>query len=91
VGSKKAARNLRKHGASFEEAARVFRDTLSVTIPDPLHSHEEDRFVTMGQSLRGRFLVVVHTDREERLRIISARVANRTERRTYEEGGETSS
>jgi uncharacterized DUF497 family protein len=58
--AKKARSNLRKHGVSFEEAASVFRDTLSVTIADPLHSSEGDRFVTIGQSARNRTLVVVH-------------------------------
>ena len=58
----KARSNLRKHGVTFEEAASVFRDTLSVTIGDALHSAEEDRFVTIGRSSRNRTLVVVHLD-----------------------------
>ena len=82
----KARSNLRKHGVSFEEAASLFRDVLSVTISDPLHSSEESRFVTIGRSDRGRTLVVVHSEVGETIRIISARVATPRERRKYEEG-----
>ncbi|MEW6264835.1 MAG: BrnT family toxin [Thermodesulfobacteriota bacterium] len=81
----KAKRNLRKHGVSFEEAATVFTDPLSSTIEDPLHSESEDRFVIIGQSIRGRLLVVIHADRGDRIRIISARVATAREREQYEE------
>ena len=84
---RKAKRNIKKHGVSFEEASTVFADPLAVTIHDPLHSDEEDRYVTLGQSQRRRLLVVVFTDRDDRIRIISARVATRRERRDYEEGG----
>lgn len=83
---KKARQNLRKHKISFEEATTVFHDTLSFTIEDPLHSENEERFVTVGASNRGRILVVVHTDRGDKLRIISARLATAHERRIYEEG-----
>jgi len=83
---KKARTNLKKHGVSFEEAATVFGDPLSLTIGDPVHSEEEDRFVTLGESDRGRLLVVVSTDRGEKIGIISARVATRRERTDYEEG-----
>ena len=82
----KAHSNLRKHGVAFEEAASVFRDALSVTIADPLHSAEEDRFVIVGLSDRDRTLVVVHSEVGDTIRIISARLATRTERRKYEEG-----
>lgn len=82
----KARSNWRKHGVTFEEAATVFNDPLSSTIPDPLHSEREDRFIIVGQSVNWRLLVVVHTDWEDRIRIISARVANARERETYEEG-----
>lgn len=82
----KARRNLRKHGIDFEEASTVFADTLSITIPDPDHSEDEERWVTMGLSNRQRLLVVVHTEEEETIRIISARTADRLERRKYEEG-----
>ena len=82
----KARSNLRKHGVSFEEAASVFRDTLSVTIADILHSGEEDRFVTLGQSVRNRTLVVIQLEVEGEIRSISARTATRKERSNYGEG-----
>lgn len=81
----KAKNNRRKHGVTFEEAATVFTDPLSSTISDPLHSEDEERFIIIGQSIQQRLLVVVHTDRENSIRIISARVANAHERNTYEE------
>jgi len=84
----KATANARKHGVSFDEAATAFSDPLSVTIADPLHSVGEDRFVTLGLSLRARLVVVVHTDREGTIRIINARGATRRERKAYEEGRE---
>jgi uncharacterized DUF497 family protein len=84
--AEKARVNVSKHAVTFEEAASVFRDTLSVTVSDPLHSTEEGRFVTMGQSERGRTLVVVHSEFGDAIRIISARLATRRERRDYEEG-----
>ena len=83
--TEKARTNLAKHRVSFEESATVFGDPLSLTIPDPLHPRQELRFVTIGHSHRGRILVIVHTDRGERVRIISARIASRGERRQYEE------
>jgi len=83
----KARINLRKHDVSFEEAATVFGDPLSLTISDPDHSSErEDRFVTMGFSACQRFVVVVHCDMKDRIRIISARLATGRERSFYEEG-----
>ncbi len=84
-GAEKARSNLRKHGVSFEEAASVFRDTLSVTISDPLHSTDESRFVTLGRSDQDRTLAVIHSDFEETIRIISARLETRRERKKYEE------
>jgi hypothetical protein len=87
---RKARQNLKKHGVSFEEAATVFGDTLSLTIPDPLHSIEEQRWIIIGQSYRNRTLVVVHTAQEYNIRIISARLATRRERRNYEEGKDES-
>ncbi len=81
----KARTNWRKHGVTFEEAATVFTDLLSATIFDPLHSETEDQFIIIGQSMQRRLLVVVHTDRGDTIRIISARVANAHERKTYEE------
>ncbi len=83
--NKKALANLRKHGVSFEEASTVFRDTLSATVPDPLHSHAEDRFVTIGMSTSGKLLVVVHSDRGDKIRVISARPATTKERKDYED------
>lgn len=83
---KKAKQNLRKQGVSFEEATTVLGDPLSLTIPDPAHSGREERFVTLGRSSRGRLVVVVLTERADRIRIISARRATRRERRSYEEG-----
>ncbi len=82
----KAVDNVRKHGVSFEEATTVFADTMSLTIHDPLHSEAEGRFIIVGMSNRHRTLVVVHTDRGDRVRIISARLATRRERKMYEEG-----
>jgi hypothetical protein len=83
---RKAKANLRKHGVSFEEAATAFRDPLSATARDPDHSTGEDRFITFGVSSRGRLLVVSHTERGEKVRIISARAATKGERVIYEEG-----
>jgi len=83
---RKAAANLRKHGVSFEEAATVFRDTLSATAADPDHSVSEDRYVTFAVSVRGRLLVVAHTERGETMWLISARPATKRERKIYEEG-----
>ena len=82
----KAAENLTKHGVSFEEAATVFRDTLSQTGLDPDHSVAEERFVIFGLSTSGRLLVVAHTERGDTIRIISARLATSGERKLYEEG-----
>ena len=84
--SRKARSNLAKHGVGFEEASTVFDDPLSLTIPDPEHSKIEDRFVTMGSAFNGKLLVVVHTDRGDNIRIISARRASRRERKSYEKG-----
>jgi uncharacterized DUF497 family protein len=83
---KKARSNLRKHGVSFDKAATVFLDDLSLTGHDPDHSADEDRFVTFGISNSGRLLTVAHTDRGESIRIINARPATRSERMLYEEG-----
>lgn len=80
----KAAANLQKHGVSFEEATTAFYDTLSFTVPDPLHSEAEARFVLLGQTSVGRLVVVAHVDRGARIRLISARPASRKERKQYE-------
>lgn len=82
----KARQNIEKHSVSFEEAATMFGDPLSLTIDDPLHSRDEGRFVTIGESINQDVLVVVHTERGDAVRIITARKATPHERRTYEEG-----
>jgi len=82
----KARSNLAKHRVGFEEASTVFGDPLSLTIPDPEHSKTEKRYVTMGIAFTGKLFVVVHTDRGNNIRIISARRASRRERKTYEKG-----
>jgi uncharacterized DUF497 family protein len=81
----KAKMNLRKHGVAFKDAATVFKDTLSITVFDPDLSEEEDRFITFGFSASGRLLMAAHTDRRDRIRILSARELTRGERETYEE------
>lgn len=81
----KARSNRRKHGVSFEEATSVFYDPLSITIDDPLHSNDEERFI-IGISTQRRVLVVAHTDEGDIIRIISARLAEPYEREQYEEG-----
>ncbi len=73
---RKARRNLTIHGVSFDEASTAFQDPLSKTIADPLHSEDEERFVLLGHSHRNRLLVVVHTERGDRIRLISARLAS---------------
>ena len=82
----KAEANERKHGVTFSEALTVFADPLSLTGYDPGHSGDEDRFITMGTSADGRLLVVSHTDRDDKVRIISSREASRKERKDYEDG-----
>jgi hypothetical protein len=81
----KAASNLKKHGVAFEEASTVFDDPFSITIEDDEHSDKEERFVTIGRSDSGRLVVVCHCDREQRIRIIGARTAERCEKRQYEQ------
>ncbi len=85
---RKARRNLTIHGVSFDEASTAFRDPLSKTINDPLHSEDEERFVLLGHSHQNRLLVVVHTERGDRIRLISARLASNRERVGYEESKE---
>lgn len=82
----KAEANRKKHQVSFDEAATVFADPFSITIPDPDHSADEQRFVDIGTSDRGRLLVVIYTERGAIIRIISCRGATRSERKLYEEG-----
>ena len=81
----KAATNLADHEVSFDEAVTDFEDPLSLTIEDPDHSEHEERLILLGRSRNNRLLVVVHTEREGRIRLISARPATRRERRDYEQ------
>ena len=80
----KATANLRKHKVSFAEAASVLLDPLALTFPDPDHSDEEERDITIGLSSKQRVLFVSHRERADRIRIISARKATRKERLQYE-------
>jgi hypothetical protein len=83
---RKAASNSKKHGGSFEDAATAFGDPLSVTIQDPKHSNDEDRFLLLGETQDKKLVVVAHTDRNDTIRIISARPATGREREEYEKG-----
>ena len=80
----KAKSNERKHGITFDEACTVFSDSLSLTVHDPLHSENEERFAIVGTSHKCRILIVIHTERDDTLRIISARKATKNERSYYE-------
>lgn len=82
----KAAANTRKHRVSFEEAASVFRDPAALTFADPDHSAHEQRWITIGRSGQQRVLFVAHTERDDHIRIISARPTTRREQEQYEEG-----
>ena len=81
---RKAELNLRKHNVSFTEAGTIFGDDLAITVPDPDHSDDEDRYITIGWSNRRRLLMVSHTDRGDQIRIISARELTKAERKEYE-------
>ena len=83
--SEKGAKNLAKHGVSFEEAETVFGDPLGRIVTDPRHSEYEERYVLLGLSHQQRLLAVMFTERPEQIRIVSARQATRRERRSYEE------
>lgn len=80
----KAESNLKKHGVGFEEGATIFNDPVVVTISDPDHSEDEDRYISIGKSVARRLLTIVHTYRRERIRLISVRKATTAERKTYE-------
>ena len=82
----KAASNLSNHGISFDEAKSVFNDPLYVDFFDPDHSYNEHRYIIIGQSTDNRLLLVAYTEREDTIRLISAREATRKERKDYEEG-----
>ena len=81
---RKEKANRRKHGIGFNEAETVFYDLHSITIPDPDHSLDESRFIDIGASDKNRLLIVIYTERDDRIRIISARKATVTERKKYE-------
>jgi len=83
---KKATANVKKHGVTFQEAATIFGDPLAITFDDPDYSMSENRYITFGLSLQKRLIVVSHTERGDRTRIINARLMDRKERRIYEEG-----
>jgi len=83
---KKAIANVQKHDVTFQEAATVFGDPLAITFEDPDHSTDENRYITFGLSLQKQLIVVSHTERGDRTRIISARLMDRKERRIYEKG-----
>ncbi len=80
----KALTNHRKHSVTFFEAREAFGDELSLTVPDPDHSIDEDRYLIFGKSLSGRYLVVSYTERASRIRLISAREMTPHERKAYE-------
>lgn len=84
--AEKAAANLAKHRVSFEEALSVFDDPLATTVPDASHSTTEERLLTTGLSHARKILIVWHLERGDVIRIIGAREATSSERRTYESG-----
>ncbi|MEA5508519.1 BrnT family toxin [Crocosphaera sp. UHCC 0190] len=81
---KKAKANQTKHGISFEEASTVFDDPLSINFDDPDHSTGENRYLIIGLSDQGKFLFVSYTDRNNKIRLISARLVTPKEKRYYE-------
>ncbi|MEA1969697.1 MAG: BrnT family toxin [Thermodesulfobacteriota bacterium] len=81
---KKAKKNIEKHGVSFDEAATVFSDPLSMNYDDPDHSYGENRYIIIGLSAQGKLLFVSHTETDDRIRIISARRLTRKERKQHE-------
>jgi uncharacterized DUF497 family protein len=84
--ARKALVNATKHGVSFEEARTVFGDPLSLTVADQKHEDGEFRFAIVGRTAAGRLVVVSHVERDDTIRIVSARLAHRREKRVYEEG-----
>lgn len=81
----KAKSNEQKHGVSFDEAITVFKDPFTLTILDPDHSIDETRFIDLGYSDRRRLLIVVYTEKDNLIRLISSRLASKAERKTYEQ------
>jgi hypothetical protein len=82
--TEKALKNIKRHNVTFEEASTAFKDPLSLTIDDPHHSDDEQRYVLIGKSYKNRILIVIHTERGNNIRIISARRATKKERAYYE-------
>jgi uncharacterized protein len=82
----KAISNISKHGVSFEEAKTIFDDPLYVDFYDPKYYRDEDRYLIVGESHQGRLLIAAYTERENLIRLISAREITRNEREVYEEG-----
>ncbi len=83
----KARKNLEKHEVSFDEASTIFDDPMFITLLDSEHSQDEDRFITIGLSSKNRLLLVAHTERKDKIRIISARKAAKNEEKFYAEAG----
>ena len=77
--------NIKKHGISFEEASTVWMDSLALIAPDPEHSVTEEREWIIGESYKGRLLIVVYTFRNDKIRIISTRLATKREKQQYEQ------
>ncbi len=82
----KAKANFKKHKVSFEEGKTIFNDPFLFTFPDSGHSKNEERYINIGISVNGRILILTHTERQDKIRIISCRKATKHERRFYEEG-----
>jgi hypothetical protein len=83
----KADKNISKHDVDFNEASSVFDDPMFISFLDEEHSIEEERYITLGLSDRGRLLLVAHAERDDRIRIISARKATKNEEKFYQEAG----
>lgn len=86
MGPRQGSKKPSQTRVTFEEASSVFYDSLAITGADPDHSEGEERMITFGMSSSGRLLVVAHTERDDSIRVISARLATQHERRIYEEG-----
>lgn len=87
MGSRKSQNQLEKHGVGFEEASTIFEDPQFISFLDEEHSVEEERYITIGLSIKSRLLMAAHTEREDRIRIISARKAEKNEEKFYKEAG----
>jgi len=85
--AQKARNNLKKHLVDFEEASTIFADPQFITVLDDEHSHTEERYITIGSSSRNHILLVAYTERNDKIRIISARKATKNEEKFYQEAG----